>query len=229
MSRDDFFTVRGDFTHNTVALGREDSLLTFWVADGYATEGERRVRRSRLAVGLVGLVTAAGLAVGFAGSAEAQTTPNTAKAAAQAPAAAPVSVPVTGTLTDALGGTGAFTGTFTPTQIVNQGGSLAAVGTLTGTLTNSLGAVLGSVSQAVTVPLAVTGTCQILNLDLGPLDLNLLGLVVHLNEVVLNITADQAPGNLLGNLLCAVSHLLDSNGNSTNAIVNLLNRILARL
>lgn len=190
------------------------------------------MRRSRLATGLVGLVTAAGLAVGFAGSAQAQTTPNTTKAAAQAPAPAPVSVPVTGTLTDALGGTGAFTGTFTPTQIVNQGGSLAAVGTLTGTLTNSVGAALGSVTQAVTVPLAVTGTCQILNLDLGPLDLNLLGLVVHLNEVVLNITADQAPGALLGNLLCAVSHLLDGTGGAggaLNGVVALLNRILALL
>jgi hypothetical protein len=169
--------------------------------------------------------------VGFAGSAQAQTTPNTAKAAAQAPAAAPVSVPVTGTLTDALGGAGSFTGTFTPTQIVNQGGSLAAVGTVTGTLTDSLGATLGTASQAVTVPLAATGTCQVLNLDLGPLDLNLLGLVVHLNEVVLNITADQAPGNLLGNLLCAVSHLLDGTGGAgaLNGVVVLLNRILALL
>jgi hypothetical protein len=94
-----------------------------------------------------------------------------------------------------------------------------------------LGATLGTASQAVTVPLAATGTCQVLNLDLGPLDLNLLGLVVHLNEVVLNITADQAPGNLLGNLLCAVSHLLDGTGGAgaLNGVVVLLNRILALL
>jgi hypothetical protein len=180
-----------------------------------------------LATGLIGLVMAAGVAVGFAGTAQAA--PNTAQAAAKAPAAAPVSVPVAGTFTDALNGTGTFTGTFVPSRVVNQGGSLAAVGTLTGTLTDSAGAALGSATQAVTVPLQATGSCQVLNLDLGPLDLNLLGLVVHLNEVVLNITADQAPGNLLGNLLCAVTHLLDSNGNSTNAVVNLLNRILALL
>jgi hypothetical protein len=51
--------------------------------------------------------------------------------------------------------------------------------------------------------------CPILHLDLGPLDLNLLGLHVHLNEVILDVTAEPGPGNLLGNLLCAVAGLLD--------------------
>ncbi|HEY4571518.1 MAG TPA: hypothetical protein VIH10_18740 [Kribbella sp.] len=51
--------------------------------------------------------------------------------------------------------------------------------------------------------------CPILHLDLGPLDLNLLGLHVHLNEVVLNIEAIPGAGNLLGNLLCAIAGLLD--------------------
>ena len=49
-----------------------------------------------------------------------------------------------------------------------------------------------------------------LNLVLGPLDLNLLGLTVHLDKVVLNITAVPGAGNLLGNLLCAVAGLLDN-------------------
>jgi len=43
---------------------------------------------------------------------------------------------------------------------------------------------------------------------LGPLDLNVLGLTVHLNQVVLNITAVPGAGNLLGNLLCAAANLL---------------------
>jgi hypothetical protein len=51
--------------------------------------------------------------------------------------------------------------------------------------------------------------CPILHLDLGPLDLNLLGLHVHLNEVVLDIEAIPGAGNLLGNLLCAIAGLLD--------------------
>lgn len=51
--------------------------------------------------------------------------------------------------------------------------------------------------------------CPILHLELGPLDLNLLGLRVQLNQVVLDITAIPGPGNLLGNLLCAIAGLLD--------------------
>src|SRR5207244_7525463 len=53
-----------------------------------------------------------------------------------------------------------------------------------------------------------TASCAILHLELGPLNLNLLGLVVHLNRVVLDITAQSGPGNLLGNLLCNIAHLL---------------------
>lgn len=49
--------------------------------------------------------------------------------------------------------------------------------------------------------------CQILTLSLGPLDLDLLGLVVHLDEVNLDISADPA-GGLLGDLLCGVADLL---------------------
>ena len=48
-----------------------------------------------------------------------------------------------------------------------------------------------------------------LHLELGPLDLDLLGLVVHLDPVHLDITAVPGAGNLLGNLLCAVAGLLD--------------------
>jgi hypothetical protein len=52
-------------------------------------------------------------------------------------------------------------------------------------------------------------TCPILHLELGPLDLDLLGLRVHLDRVVLDVTAVPGPGNLLGNLLCAIAGLLD--------------------
>jgi hypothetical protein len=141
----------------------------------------------------------------------------------------PLAVPVTGTFTDALGGTGVFTGTFTVTRFVNQNGQLAAVGTLSGTLTDSLGNILGTVTQALTLLVSgIQGSCPILHLELGPLDLNLLGLVVHLDRVVLDITAQSGPGNLLGNLLCAVAHLLDSNA-AVNAIANALNHIIAAL
>lgn len=66
--------------------------------------------------------------------------------------------------------------------------------------------------------------CDILDLVLGPLHLDLLGLVVDLNQVVLNIDAQPGGGNLLGNLLCAVVHLLDGPG-AIAGILNLLDRI----
>ena len=53
------------------------------------------------------------------------------------------------------------------------------------------------------------GACDILTLALGPLDLDLLGLRVALDEVNLLIEAIPGAGNLLGNLLCGVAGLLD--------------------
>ena len=149
--------------------------------------------------------------------------------AAPAPAAGGVSVPVAGTFTDALGGTGTFAGTFNIKQFKAVDGQVAAVGTLTGTLTNSVGAIIGTVLKTISVLVTVKkSTCDILSLELGPLDLDLLGLQVHLDKVVLDITAQSGPGNLLGNLLCAVAHLLDSGG-PLSQIINLLNQILSML
>ena len=157
-------------------------------------------------------------------------------ATAAPPSSTAVAVPVTGTFTDALGGTGTFDGTYTINRVAKSGGGLAAVGTVTGTMTDSTGATQTVANRAVTVPLQATGTCDILHLTLGPLDLNLLGLVVHLDQVVLDITAEQGSGNLLGNLLCAVAGLLDPPtggggglGGLLQGIVNLLNQILGQL
>jgi hypothetical protein len=94
----------------------------------------------------------------------------------------------------------------------------------TGGLLPQLGvrpAIASPADQLLVVP---AQTCPILHLTLGPLDLNLLGLVVHLNQVVLNIDAQGGQGNLLGNLLCAVANLL--NGPNLGALTNVLNQIV---
>jgi hypothetical protein len=80
----------------------------------------------------------------------------------------------------------------------------------------------------VQIPIALQQgqTCEILHLELAPLDLNLLGLMVHLDQVVLDITAVQGPGNLLGNLFCAIAGLLDNAGGPLGGLSALLNRIL---
>jgi hypothetical protein len=84
-------------------------------------------------------------------------------------------------------------------------------------------------SQTVLLPVAsVQGSCQILHLELGPIDLDLLGLIVHVDKIVLDITAQSGPGNLLGNLLCGLANALNG-GASATTIANILNQILAIL
>jgi hypothetical protein len=113
------------------------------------------------------------------------------------------------------------------TSFTNQNGVLNAVGTVTTTLAN--GQILPT--QAVSLPvdlLTSTASCQILDLVLGPINLNLLGLVVTTNQIHLNITAVPGAGNLLGNLLCAVTNLLN-NGGPLGGLAGLLNNILRNL
>jgi hypothetical protein len=143
-------------------------------------------------------------------------------------------IPVTGTFTDA-NGPGTFSGTLDIQRFASAGGrNVTAIGALNGTLTEATGATSQVVNQSVSLPVqrtasptsaAATTGCSILSLVLGPLNLNLLGLQVTLNQVNLNINAIPGAGNLLGNLLCSVAHLLD--GNASGAAVSaLLNHIL---
>lgn len=131
-------------------------------------------------------------------------------------------------------GTGAgFNGTFTLRRFVRNplGPGVAAVGTLTGILTT--GSVTTAIVRNLTIPVLVTqqapvvaqALCPILHLDLAPLALDLLGLQVDLSRVVLDIGAEPGPGNLLGNLLCTVTGLLDAPG----LLARLLNQILGLL
>ena len=184
------------------------------------------------------IASTAALAMGVGVPAAMATTASAATPSASSPAAAkasPITAPVTGTFTNAAG-PGTFSGTFTPTKFRVVHGVLEASGRLTGTLTSANGTSLGSVSRAVTLPVgtgaagaaAAPAACNVLNLVLGPLNLNLLGLVVTLNQVHLNITAVPGAGALLGNLLCDVANLLNSGG-SLSTISNLLNQILALL
>ena len=55
-------------------------------------------------------------------------------------------------------------------------------------------------------------SAKVLHLDLQGLFLNLLGLQVDLQEVILDIDAVEGPNNLLGNLLSAVAGLLSKPG-----------------
>jgi hypothetical protein len=121
---------------------------------------------------------------------------------------------------------GEFAGTFTLQRFAVTDGAVTAVGRLVGTVTNTATGAVTSIVRNVALPVAVgEATCDILHLDLGPLNLDLLGLQIDLSQIVLDITAESGPGNLLGNLLCAVAGLLDN----PNGLAKLLNQILSVL
>jgi len=153
-----------------------------------------------------------------------------------APAFAAQSAPGLSFPIDTTGAAGKFSGTLRITNFAVDNNALVATGMVTGTLTNAAGTT--SIARTVTIPVATSGkgrvvaatkaSCDILHLELGPLDLDLLGLVVHLDKVVLDLSAAPGAGNLLGNLLCSVTNLLNTAG-SLAQIANLLNQILGLL
>jgi hypothetical protein len=126
---------------------------------------------------------------------------------------------------------GTFVGTLHIERFAVDQGKVVAVGSVIGTLTDENGAIT-PIFRTLHFPLIMPtlsavrgGACDILHLELGPLDLDLLGLIVHLDKVVLDISAEPGSGNLLGNLLCAIVHLLDQGGPLTQ-LANLLNQLL---
>jgi hypothetical protein len=132
-----------------------------------------------------------------------------------------VTVPVTGTTSKG----GKFAGSFNIKKFSVVNNQIVVVGTLTGTIQNAVGNVIGTVLKTVSMLVTFHGaSCDILHLELGPLDLDLLGLQVHLDKIVLDIDADPT-GGLLGSLLCAVANLLNGGGALAD-IVSLLNQIL---
>jgi hypothetical protein len=135
------------------------------------------------------------------------------------------------------------TGTFTPLKAVKKNGQSALKGVIEGVVTHPNGT-KERFTALRTIPIkkingaplagrsvSSVAACDILNLVLGPLHLDILGLVIDLNRVVLNIVAVAGAGNLLGNLLCAVVGLLDGGplGGLLTQLTDLLNQILAAL
>ena len=203
-----------------------------------------KVRHWRLTALIAVLVTVSmSLLAMAAGTASATTHKKQAPAAATA-AAAPhggYSEAVTGTTSDGR----TVTGTFTPRKFHVVKKELVVKGLLEGTIAGGDKAPR-TFHRSVSMPVedVVAGSnaagggrlapsaaisCDVLNLVLGPLDLNLLGLEIHLDQVVLDIIA--VPGALLGDLLCAVAGLLSGGplGTLLRQLQTLLNQILGQL
>jgi hypothetical protein len=91
-------------------------------------------------------------------------------------------------------------------QVAKNHKRLVARGNVVATYTAN-GKTQASTTKAVTLAVQATGTCRVLHLELGELDLSLLGLIVTLTPVdapsiTLDITADSSEA--LGKLLCQV-------------------------
>jgi hypothetical protein len=127
-------------------------------------------------------------------------------------------------------------GSFAIQRFVASGGQVAAVGTAT--ITNGLGTLVTTVSQTVTPTVSAlaldppSSGCPIRHLDIAPITITLLGLQITTSEIVLDIVAIPGPGNLLGNLLCTITGLLNPGGGlagALNQLVTALNGLLAAL
>jgi len=196
---------------------------------------------TRPRMGALAALVAFVAALGFAGT-----------ASAQEPAKTPLTKSV------AVTGSKKFKGTYTIDRFTTRNGKLVAVGTLKGTLKKN-GKRKSVKRNGVVMPAGVAGAgaadlpdlpgataaqvlpdlpnaCQVLNLKLQPITLNLLGLVVRTN--LINVRIDAIPsmfpgGGLLGDLLCSLTNLLNPAGGVgplTTAINNLtaaLNSLLA--
>ena len=102
-----------------------------------------------------------------------------------------------GGVANLLNGSGGASG------LTGLGSSLSTLETdLTSVLNGVLGGLNSGNSAATgTTMAAPAGQHEILDLDLNPINLDLLGLQVQTSNICLNLTSVRGPGNLLGNLL----------------------------
>jgi hypothetical protein len=128
-----------------------------------------------------------------------------------------------------------FKGSYTIARFArSKSGKLVAVGTVRGRMGGK-----SVTKRNVKVPARLTkpatsaqlpptpNACQILNLVLQPIDLNLLGLRVRTSQIQVLIEGVRGPGNLLGNLLCGITGILDPSTASTRQLAAAMNAVLA--
>jgi hypothetical protein len=107
-----------------------------------------------------------------------------------------------------------------------SGGLLALLNALgSGNLNSTAGADGGSLSGTTPAPQ------QLLQIELNPLDIDLLGLEVTSDPIIVTISAQGGDGKLLGNLLGSISTLVNFPGveaalnNALGTVVNLVNSV----
>jgi len=155
------------------------------------------------------------------------------------PPRARVRLPIAGT---AIGhGKDTFTGTLSIERFAVRGDKIVAVGMVTGRVLDKSGnargtAVVGQVEVPVQVGSAPSAaassrmavaqaSCDVLHLDLGAINLNLLGVQFVTTPITLDLTATSDAGGVLGQLICTA---LETVGNVVD-LVGVLNSILSLL
>jgi hypothetical protein len=129
-----------------------------------------------------------------------------------------------------VAGDGALHGVLTITGwALNETGQLVATGTLAGTAGTQ-------VIQETWTALATqfrqgegSDVCTQLILDLAPAHLDGVGLTVEVARLTLDLTAQRGPDALLGQLLCALTYLLENPSMHASGMQFLLNAINPRL
>jgi len=129
-----------------------------------------------------------------------------------------------------------FSGKYTINRFIAKGSKTYSVGTLTGRLAGKkvtkhgvkMPVALTPAAQSAQLP-PIPGACTILNLTIQPINLNLLGLSVRTSQIDLRIDAVPGAGNLLGNLLCGITNILNPGTANAGQLAGILNALLALL
>jgi hypothetical protein len=128
-------------------------------------------------------------------------------------------------------------GSFEVKRFIAKQGQVWAIGILSGTIGAKnvthglqLPVTLSEGSAAVAkgkgaAAQVTTMQCEVLNVAFGPGDVTVLGLHLQLAPVAVNITAEDAPADLL----CSVIELVGVVGTALDAVVGLLNLLLGAL
>ena len=95
-----------------------------------------------------------------------------------------------GTFPAPSGGRGTFTGSYRLERLVNQFGQLAAAGIFTGELRDADGTHVGMCSRRLTCAALVETDAETHLVHIGPVDVNLLGLMITVQEFNVGLRRD---------------------------------------
>lgn len=123
-------------------------------------------------------------------------------------------------------------GRFRPEHFADSPAGMSVDGLLTGTLSRA-GALQTRFSQQIVLPVdrgQTEATCRFVNIALGPEDPIVAGNDVHIDQMLLNISAPQGPGSRLVVPLCQAELLLrDDPARSDPSLTAVFNEMLSLL